>query len=72
MSCDVCLVADHEFIKRDKGGSIISRASTVYDLNLPDPDASWTWNIVPAGNNGRASSKELTVGAWHMHPMTGS
>ena len=69
MSCDVCLVADQEFIKRDKGGSIISRASTLYDLRLPDPDASWTWNIVPAGNDGRSSSKELIVGAWHMRPM---
>ena len=69
MSCDICLVADHEFIKRDKGGSIISRASTLYDLRLPDPDASWTWNIVPAGNDGRSSSKELIVGAWHMRPM---
>jgi hypothetical protein len=72
MSCDVCLVADHEFIKRDKGGSIISRATTVYDLVLPDPDASWTWNIAPAGNDGESSSKELNVGAWHMRPMAGS
>ena len=67
MSCDVCLVADHEFIKHDKGGSIISRASTLYDLRLPDPDDSWTWNIAPAGNGPRSSSKELNVGAWHMH-----
>jgi hypothetical protein len=67
LSCDVCLVADHEFIKRDKGGSIISRASTLYDLRLPDPDASWTWNIAPAGNGPRSSSKELNVGAWHMN-----
>ncbi len=67
MSCGVCLVADHEFIKRDNGGSIISRGSTIYDLVLPEPDASWTWNIVPAGNNARSSSKELNVGAWHMH-----
>ena len=67
LSCDVCLVADHEFVKRDHGGSIISRASTVYNLVLPEPDASWTWNIVPAGRDGRSSSKELNVGAWHMH-----
>jgi hypothetical protein len=69
MSCDVCLVADHEFIKRDKGGTIISRASTLYGLVLPEPDVSWTWNIAPAENNGRSSSKELNVGAWHMHPI---
>jgi hypothetical protein len=68
MSCDVCLVADHEFVKRDTGGSIISRASTLYGLGLPEPDVSWTWNIVPAGTGARSSSKELNVGAWHMHP----
>lgn len=67
LSCDVCLVADHEFVKRDHAGSIISRASTLYDLALPEPDESWTWNIVPAGKDGRSSSKELIVGAWHMH-----
>ena len=68
MSCDVCLVADHEFVKRDTGASIISRASTLYGLGLPEPDVSWTWNIVPAGTGARSSSKELNVGAWHMHP----
>ena len=68
MSCDVCLVADHEFVKRGHGGSIVSRASTLYDLVLPEPDASWTWNIVPADNDHRSSSKELNVGAWHIRP----
>jgi len=68
LSCDVCLVADHEFIKRDKFGAIISRASTLYGLVLPEPDASWTWNIAPAKNDARSPSKELIVGAWHMHP----
>jgi len=67
ISCDVCLISDHEFTKRDNGGSIISRASTLYDLVLPKPDDSWTWNIVPAGNDARSASKELNVGAWHMH-----
>ena len=70
MSCDGCLVADHAFVKRDKSGSIISKASTVYDLVLPEPDVSWTWNIAPAENDGRSSSKELIVGAWHMHPAS--
>jgi len=37
-------------------------------LVLPEPDASWTWNIIPEGKGGRSSSKELNVGAWHMHP----
>lgn len=66
LPCDVCLVADHEFVKRDSSGSIISRGSTVYDLTLPTPDRSWTWNIVPMSKGSNAFSKELIVGAWHL------
>ena len=62
---DVCLIADHAFIKRDHHGTVISRDTTVYGLALPPPDASWAWNIVPPGKDARSASKELLVGAWH-------
>jgi len=64
LSCPVCLIADHEFIKRDREGSIVSQSSTVYGLALPAPDATWTWNIIPRGEEHHAISKELKVGAW--------
>jgi hypothetical protein len=66
LPCDVCLVADHEFVKRDSSGGVISRGSTVYGLELPRPDASWTWHIAPIGKGYRSFSKDLTVGAWHL------
>jgi len=65
LSCDVCLVADHAFVKRDTTGNVISQGSTVYGLELPRPDASWTWNIAPIDEGSRSFSKELVVGAWH-------
>lgn len=65
-SCDVCLVADHAFTKRDHSGAIFSRDSTIYGLKLPEPDASWTWNIVPQEKRSASLSKELIVGAWHL------
>ncbi len=65
LPCDVCLVADHEFVKRDRAGGIVGRGSTIYGLDLPKADASWTWNIAPAGRSGQYVSKELNVGAWH-------
>jgi hypothetical protein len=65
MPCDVCLVADHEFIKRDRKGCIVSQGSTVSRLVLPPPDASWSWNIIPMSENRQYLSKELNVGAWH-------
>jgi hypothetical protein len=66
LPCDVCLVADHEFVKRDSSGSVISRGSTVYGLELPAPDISWTWDIIPPNKVSRSASKELIVGAWHL------
>jgi hypothetical protein len=65
LSGDVCLVADYEFVKRDSAGGMISRGSTVFGLDLPAPDTSWTWNIAPLDTASRTFSKELQVGAWH-------
>ncbi len=66
LSCSVCLVADHEFVKRDREGTIVGRASTVWGLTLPEPHASWTWNIAPMGERRPYLSKELNVGAWYV------
>ena len=62
---DVCLVADHEYVKRDSAGGMIGRGSTVYGIELPVPQASWTWSIAPINRTSRTFSKELIVGAWH-------
>ena len=65
LACDVCLIADHGFVKRDAQGNVISRASSVYGIDLPVPDASWTWNIAPIDIISPSFAKELIVGAWH-------
>ena len=65
LPCDVCLVADHEFVMRDREERIVSRDSTIAGLSLPAPDVSWTWDIMPKGDE-RHCSKELIVGAWHV------
>lgn len=66
LPCRVCLIADHEFIKRDHEGGIVSRSSTIAGLDLPGPDAAWTWDIFPRGEKRQFLSKELNVGAWHI------
>ncbi len=66
MPCAVCLVADHEFVKRDRDGRIVSQGSTISGLALTGPDVSWTWNIAPMSEDGQYLSKELNVGAWHL------
>ncbi len=67
LRCAVCLIADHSFIKREKSGNVVSADSSVYRLPLPKPDMHWTWNIAPFGSEHPSSSKELIVGAWHLH-----
>jgi uncharacterized UPF0146 family protein len=64
LSCAVCLIADHEYVKRDKEGKVVSQGSTIFDLVLPEPELSWTWNISPRNEESQYASKELVVGAW--------
>jgi hypothetical protein len=66
LPCAVSLVTDFEFVKRDKTGCIASYGSTIFNLRLPAPEESWTWNIAPMAENRGYLSKELNVGAWHM------
>jgi len=66
LRCPVCLIADHEFVKRDKEGKVVSQGSTIAGFTLPDPETSWTWNIIPLGEKDRFVSKELKVGVWQM------
>lgn len=67
LDCTVCLIADYEYVKRDKEERIFSRGSTVYGTELPEPDDSWAWNIAPLGEESSFHSKDLLVGAWHFN-----
>jgi hypothetical protein len=64
--CEVCLIADHEYVYKDKSGTVIEQGSTVGKVMLPKPDTSWWWEIAPFGEASKEYSKELFVGAWHM------
>lgn len=66
LSCDVCLIADYEFIRRDSSGKMIESGSTVGNLSFPEPARSWTWHIEPCGMEAKGLSKELHVAAWHL------
>jgi hypothetical protein len=75
LPCDVCLIADHEYVYKNKQGDVIEQGSTVGKVILPKPDTSWWWEIAPFGEASKDYSKELFVGAWHLpcaqnHPST--
>ncbi len=64
--CTVSLITDHEYAKRDQEGRIVNCGSTISGLALPQPDASWKWDIVPMSDGRQYLSKELNVGAWNL------
>jgi len=64
--CDVCLVADYAFTRRDRDRTVVEEGSTVGELTLSEPAESWTWEIAPLGEESKNSSRELQVGAWRM------
>lgn len=68
---NVCLIADYEFVKRDKEGKVFSRGSTVFGTRLPEPEVFWTWHIAPLNTESTFHSKELIVGAWHFNKKKG-
>jgi hypothetical protein len=62
--CDVCVIADYAFVRRDAGGAIVEQGSTVDELQLPDGDELWEWTIAPPGEERGGFSKTLSVRAW--------
>lgn len=53
LRCNVCLITDYEFEERDRADKAISSSSTLYDISLPEPEASWIWDIAPRGEQDR-------------------
>ncbi len=66
LSCNVCMISDYLFIKKDRTGNIIERGSTLSGFLLPEPDYSWIWEIAGFGEDPASGSKELVVGAWQI------
>lgn len=64
ISCDVCVIADYAFVRRDAGGAIVEQGSTVGELRLPEGDELWEWTIAPPGEERGGLSKTLSVRAW--------
>ena len=60
------LITDTEFIARDNEGQIIAQESALYNVDLPDSEQSWTWNIAPAPEIKRNLSFEHKVGVFRI------
>ncbi|CAO3421157.1 hypothetical protein [Azospirillum doebereinerae] len=47
-----------------RGGAVLEREDSVWDLGLPAPDMSWLWDIAPAPEQHRHNDLRHSVGAW--------
>ncbi|WP_156906746.1 hypothetical protein [Desulforegula conservatrix] len=66
LPCNVCMISDHEFIRKNKNGDISEKGSTIHGVVLPEYEDSWIWKIAPHGEESGEESKELYVGAWSL------
>lgn len=70
LDCEVCLIADYAYAKRNRHGQVCEEGSTLHGFELASPSSAWTWRIAPLGEQAHDYAKELRVGAWRMHPDT--
>lgn len=64
LKASVCLISDYNFALSDKKGVIAEQGSTIYNVQVPEPEKKWTWKISPYGEGEKGFSKNLDVGAW--------
>jgi hypothetical protein len=65
LACEVCLIADYAYAQESREGSR-ETGSTLFGLDLPEPQTRWRWPIAPRGELSRHYARELEVGVWSM------
>lgn len=57
----VALITDHQLTRVNRAGKVLDRKTTLYGVDLPWVDRSWTWTLVPPGRTRRGHGEILTV-----------
>lgn len=65
LAARVCLVTDRDETEEDRQGRIHDRLDLLYGLDLPQPDAAWTWELAPFGEAHRDRRLLHRVAAFH-------
>ena len=58
------LIGDARRIVRDRSGKVLSDEDLTKLMILPPPFRSWSWHLVPPGENGDGKTVEIGVGVW--------
>ncbi len=59
---EVCLIADREDVEFDRKGREIDRFDPWWDVEAPEPQYTWYWDVVPLGEGAHGKWQKNTVG----------
>lgn len=64
LSSSICMISDYSFTISDKSGIMTEQGSTLYNIQISEPEKQWTWEISPYGEEKAGFSRRLDVGVW--------
>ena len=63
-SCKVCLITDNKRVYKDRNQNITNAEEVLFNIELPEPDESWYWEIAPIGELDKNLSMTSLVYAY--------
>lgn len=64
LPCPVTLITDISYERRDRRGRVVESFDLLYGRTLPEPDATWTWEVAPFGEEEADVRRVHTVAAF--------
>ncbi|NMM45439.1 hypothetical protein HH303_13175 [Rhodospirillaceae bacterium KN72] len=62
------LIGDARRVVRDRSDKVLSDEALTKLMLLPTPMRSWSWHLVPPGENSDGRTVEIDVGVWMFRP----
>jgi len=64
LPCQTCLISDNKRLYKDRNHVIVSAENILFDIQLPEPDKTWYWEIAPRGELNKHFSMSSLVYAY--------
>lgn len=64
LPCRATLITDLNYRLVDNAGEVTEEGDLMYGRDLPEPDASWKWEVAPFGEEAADTRRVHRVAAW--------